>query len=78
MRDDRKLSESNEAEREKLREGQKLYSSSSINNEKSNDDSSGKELSHNAILGNFLALTKNSKPKYHRCIFNCSIIKLYL
>ncbi|XP_026317870.1 Down syndrome cell adhesion molecule-like protein Dscam2 isoform X2 [Hyposmocoma kahamanoa] len=41
MRDDRKLSESNEAEREKLREGQKLYSSSSINgNEKSNDDSS--------------------------------------
>lgn len=44
MRDDRKLSESNEAEREKLREGQKLYSSSSINgNEKSNDDSSGME-----------------------------------
>lgn len=45
MRDDRKLSESNEAEREKLREGQKLYSSSSINgNEKSNDDSSGKYM----------------------------------
>ncbi|XP_028160475.1 Down syndrome cell adhesion molecule homolog [Ostrinia furnacalis] len=40
-RENRKLSESNEAEREKLREGQKLYSSSSINgNEKSNDDSS--------------------------------------
>lgn len=42
LRDNRKLSESNEAEREKLREGHKLYSSSSINgNEKSNDDSSG-------------------------------------
>lgn len=61
MRDDRKLSESNEAEREKLREGQKLYSSSSINNEKSNDDSSGKELLHNPTLG-LLARTKNSKP----------------
>ncbi|XP_052750184.1 cell adhesion molecule Dscam2 isoform X2 [Galleria mellonella] len=54
MRDDRKLSESNEAEREKLREGQKLYSSSSINgNEKSNDDSSAElyEISPYATFG---------------------------
>ncbi|CAG9796265.1 unnamed protein product [Diatraea saccharalis] len=53
-RDDRKLSESNEAEREKLREGQKLYSSSSINgNEKSNDDSSAElyEISPYATFG---------------------------
>ncbi|XP_053609899.1 cell adhesion molecule Dscam1-like isoform X1 [Plodia interpunctella] len=54
MRDDRKLSESNEPEREKLREGQKLYSSSSINgNEKSNDDSSAElyEISPYATFG---------------------------
>ncbi|CAH2050967.1 unnamed protein product, partial [Iphiclides podalirius] len=54
MRDDRKLSESNEAEREKLREGQKLYSSSSINgNEKTNDDSSAElyEISPYATFG---------------------------
>ncbi|XP_049878899.1 Down syndrome cell adhesion molecule-like protein Dscam2 [Pectinophora gossypiella] len=54
MRDDRKLSESNEAEREKLREGHKLYSSSSINgNEKSNDDSSAElyEISPYATFG---------------------------
>ncbi|XP_047520750.1 Down syndrome cell adhesion molecule-like protein Dscam2 isoform X2 [Pieris napi] len=45
LRDNRKLSESNEAEREKLREGQKLYSSSSINgNEKSTNDDSSAEL----------------------------------
>ncbi|CAK1540389.1 unnamed protein product [Leptosia nina] len=54
LRDNRKLSESNEAEREKLREGQKLYSSSSINgNEKSNDDSSAElyEISPYATFG---------------------------
>ncbi|GBO98925.1 Down syndrome cell adhesion molecule homolog [Eumeta japonica] len=54
LRDDRKLSESNEAEREKLRDGQKLYSSSSINgNEKSNDDSSAElyEISPYATFG---------------------------
>ncbi|KAL0901060.1 hypothetical protein ABMA27_006383 [Loxostege sticticalis] len=53
-RENRKLSESNEAEREKLREGQKLYSSSSINgNEKSNDDSSAElyEISPYATFG---------------------------
>ncbi|CAH0727689.1 unnamed protein product, partial [Brenthis ino] len=50
----KKLSESNEAEREKLREGHKLYSSSSINgNEKSNDDSSAElyEISPYATFG---------------------------
>ncbi|XP_013133341.1 PREDICTED: Down syndrome cell adhesion molecule-like protein Dscam2 [Papilio polytes] len=54
LRNNRKLSESNEAEREKLREGQKLYSSSSINgNEKSNDDSSAElyEISPYATFG---------------------------
>ncbi|XP_045780750.1 Down syndrome cell adhesion molecule-like protein Dscam2 [Maniola jurtina] len=54
LRDNRKLSESNEAEREKLREGHKLYSSSSINgNEKSNDDSSAElyEISPYATFG---------------------------
>ncbi|VVC95269.1 unnamed protein product [Leptidea sinapis] len=54
LRDNRKLSESNEAEREKLREGQKLYSSSSINgNEKLNDDSSAElyEISPYATFG---------------------------
>ncbi|KAI5636739.1 immunoglobulin i-set domain-containing protein [Phthorimaea operculella] len=64
MRDDRKLSESNEAEREKLREGQKLYSSSSINgNEKSNDDSSAElyEISPYATFGvSFLLATDES------------------
>ncbi|CAH2101996.1 unnamed protein product [Euphydryas editha] len=54
LRDNRKLSESNEAEREKLRDGHKLYSSSSINgNEKSNDDSSAElyEISPYATFG---------------------------
>ncbi|CAG9581989.1 unnamed protein product, partial [Danaus chrysippus] len=54
LRDNRKLSESNEAEREKLREGHKLYSSSSINgNEKLNDDSSAElyEISPYATFG---------------------------